>query len=223
MSQFTEEQLRAIEQQLRCPSGDMGIEIGQRMNNTNKAMIDNTIELLQLQAEETVLELGHGNGQHIHQLLEKATPIHYHGLDISNTMHEQAQHINQSLMEEHALKFQLYDGVKLPFEDNTFDKIMTVNTIYFWSEPAQLMQELGRVLKPQGRAIITFAHKSYMEAAATVGELFTIVDKDDIQRLVEPTTLEVVEFVAAYDHTVNTLKQSVRRDFYLAILAGENE
>ncbi|MGH1334575.1 MAG: class I SAM-dependent methyltransferase [Aureispira sp.] len=220
MSQFTEEQLRAIEQQLRCPSGDMGIEVGQRMNNSNKAMIDSTIDSLQLQAKEVVLELGHGNGQHIHQLLEKATPLHYYGLDISTTMHEQALLINQPLMEKHALDFQLYDGVQLPLEDNSIDKIMTVNTIYFWTQPEQLMQEIGRVLRPNGRAIITFAHKSYMEAAATVGELFTIVDRADIQRLVAPTNLEIVEFVDLQDQTTNSLTQLVKRDFCLAILAG---
>jgi ubiquinone/menaquinone biosynthesis C-methylase UbiE len=28
--------------------------------------------------------------------------------------------------------FVLYEGEKLPFEDRTFDKIFTSNTVYFW-------------------------------------------------------------------------------------------
>lgn len=218
MSKLTQEQLRAIEKQLRCPSGEMGIDIGKRMNNSNRSMIDNTIDLLQLQAQDTVLELGHGNGKHVHQLLAKATPIHYFGLDISVTMHEQAQLINQSLATKHAINFQLYNGVELPFESCTFDKIMTVNTIYFWKEPIRLMQEIGRVLKPRGKAIITFAHRSYLEAAATVGALFTIVDKADIRSLIEPTPLEIVELIDLHDQTTNSIKQFVRRDFCVAIL-----
>lgn len=219
MSNYTEEQLRAIEQQLRCPSGDMGVELGQRMNEFNKAMVLHTIEALELQKGEIVLELGHGNGGHLSHLLQQATQLVYYGLDISSTMHEQAKVMNQQLMQQQSLHFQLYNGLELPFEDNFFDKIMTVNTIYFWEDHSQLMQEIGRVLKPQGTAIITFAHKSYLENSPTVGNLFTLVSKEEVQQWGALAGLTTVKFVDLHDQIENSAQEWVRRDFSLAILA----
>jgi ubiquinone/menaquinone biosynthesis C-methylase UbiE len=48
----------------------------------------------------------------------------------------------------------------LPFEDQFFDKIMTIHTLYFWPEPhepSQALSELCRVLKPGGRLVITLS------------------------------------------------------------------
>lgn len=223
MSKFTEEQLRAIEQQLRCPSGAMGVEMGQRMNEFNQAMVLHTIRALEMQVEEVILELGHGNGGHLEYLLQQAPELEYHGLDISDTMHEQAKIINQQLIQQQNVDFQLYNGLKLPFEEQFFDKIMTVNTIYFWENHPQLMQEIGRVLKPQGKAIITFANRSYMEASPAVGELFTIVDKEDVQQWASSAGLQVLQFVDLQDQIENSAQEWVRRDFTLAVLSKSDD
>src|SRR5258708_10309805 len=48
----------------------------------------------------------------------------------------------------------------LPFEDQHFDKIMTIHTLYFWPEPhepSQALSELCRVLKPGGRLVFTLS------------------------------------------------------------------
>ncbi len=36
---------------------------------------------------------------------------------------------------------------KLPFADNAFDKIITVESFYFWPDPAENLKEVYRVLK----------------------------------------------------------------------------
>lgn len=218
MSKFTEKELRAIEQQLRCPDGEMGIEMGKRMNVFNQAMTNSTIDLLALEDKNVVLELGHGNGGHVQSLLQKANNIQYYGLDISETMHEQAKVLNQALVEKQAVDFQLYDGLHIPFEEDFFDKIMTVNTIYFWADAKQLMAELARVLKPQGMAIITFAHKSYLEKMPAAGELFTLIEPTDMIRLAEAAGLKVVGLIDQQDEIENSAKEMITREFCLARL-----
>ena len=71
----TKEALKELEQQLRCPSGTRGKELAENMHASNFSMTAPSIDLLQLQANDTVLELGHGNCGHINYLLEKAPSL----------------------------------------------------------------------------------------------------------------------------------------------------
>lgn len=38
----------------------------------------------------------------------------------------------------------------MPLPDAVFDKVLSVNTIYFWEAPVRHLAEVARVLKPQG-------------------------------------------------------------------------
>ncbi|KAH3695456.1 hypothetical protein DPMN_082916 [Dreissena polymorpha] len=44
---------------------------------------------------------------------------------------------------------------KLPYDPNYFDKIFHVNCYYFWPDLDMAMQELQRVIKPQGKLVTT--------------------------------------------------------------------
>ena len=44
----------------------------------------------------------------------------------------------------------------LPFAEQLFDKVISIHTFYFWSEPAVILEEIFRVLKPGGMCVITF-------------------------------------------------------------------
>jgi SAM-dependent methyltransferase len=46
--------------------------------------------------------------------------------------------------------------VKLPFAARTFDKVFTVNTIYYWPDLSLGLREITRVLKPGGRLMVGF-------------------------------------------------------------------
>ena len=38
------------------------------------------------------------------------------------------------------IRFELFDGKKIHFHEKRFDKIFTVNTIYFWENPESHQQ-----------------------------------------------------------------------------------
>ena len=44
---------------------------------------------------------------------------------------------------------------KMPFQENTFDSVMHVNSYYFWPDIDQAVAELLRVTKNQGRIVST--------------------------------------------------------------------
>ena len=43
----------------------------------------------------------------------------------------------------------------MDFNEKSFDKIFTINTVYFWEEPEKIMTQIHRVLKPKGLFINT--------------------------------------------------------------------
>ena len=49
----------------------------------------------------------------------------------------------------------LYDGVNLPFEDASFDTVLSIQVLEHTSEPQRLLTEMSRVLRPGGLMIIS--------------------------------------------------------------------
>ncbi|AZA86281.1 class I SAM-dependent methyltransferase [Chryseobacterium shandongense] len=153
--------LQIIAQNLANPQGEKGIEIGEMMNHTNIGMTLESIQTLLIEDDEHILEIGHGNADHVKSILNKAINIKYTGIDISETMHQEA--IRQNAAFEDQAGFVLYEGKKLPFQDKTFDKIFTVNTVYFWEQPVDYLNEIYRVLKDNGTFVLTFGQREFME------------------------------------------------------------
>ena len=151
------EELQAIASQLKNPSGEKGIEMGNMMNETNINMTKHSIQNLNISKENKILELGHGNAGHVEFLFEQGKELKYYGLEMSELMFQEARQINRNFVSQKQAFFSLYDGNKIPFEDASFDKIFTVNTIYFWQQPEELLSEICRVLKPNGNFCLTFA------------------------------------------------------------------
>lgn len=210
--QFSEEQLKSLAAQLRCPQGEKGIETGLNMNTGNQAMIAETLNLLNLQADAKVLELGPGNAQHLEALLQQYTISNYHGLEISQTMCEQATAQNRHLTHTGIL-FSCYDGLRLPFENESFDSVFTINTIYFWEEPLLLLAEIAKVLKPGGKFLLTFAQAAFMQQLPFVQYGFTLYDTEKIAALLKGTDLEIEAEWHKEDFPISKAGTKVTRQF----------
>lgn len=210
--QLSEEQLKNLAAQLRCPQGEMGIATGLNMNTNNQVMIAETLNLLHLQADAKVLELGPGNAQHLEALLQQYTISHYHGLEISQTMCEQATAQNRHLTHTETL-FSCYDGLRLPFENESFDAVFTINTIYFWEQPLLLLAEIARVLKPGGKCLLTFAQAAFMQQLPFVQYGFTLYDTEKIAALLKGTDLEIEAEWHKEDFPISKAGTKVTRQF----------
>ncbi len=210
--QFSEEQLKSLAAQLRCPQGEMGIETGLNMNMSNQAMISETLNLLQLPANADVLELGPGNAQHLEALLEQYKTRSYHGLEISQTMCDQAAKRNEHL-DHPGIQFSCYDGLRLPFENESFDTVFTINTIYFWEQPLLLLAEIARVLRPGGKCLLTFAQAAFMQQLPFVQYGFTLYDTERIAALLKGTDLEIEAEWHKEDFPISKTGMKVTRQF----------
>lgn len=176
------EKLKILAQNLAHPQGEKGIEIGEMMNETNIGMTLESIQTLLIEDNEHILEIGHGNAGHVGNILNKASDVKYTGIDISETMHHEAIKLNKDF--ENQAEFVLYEGTELPFEDKTFDKIFTVNTIYFWEKPTDFLNEIYRVLKDNGTFVLTFGQRNFMEKLPFTQFGFTLYNTDEMEETV---------------------------------------
>jgi ubiquinone/menaquinone biosynthesis C-methylase UbiE len=180
---MSEEQLRAIATNLRKPEGELGKQVGQKMNEGNRHMNLYAIEAVEPSSGDDILEVGMGNGYFVNEIFSTVNDIYYTGCDFSQTMIDEAHRINAPLVHEGKAKFILSDAAKLPFADHTFDKVFTVNTLYFWETPAVTLAELRRVLKPKGKLVIAIRPKSTMQHLPFVKYGFTMYTREDVVKI----------------------------------------
>lgn len=176
------EDLIKLAQHLANPRGKEGIETGEMMHSTNIGMTLESIKALLIEDHETILEIGHGNAAHVKHIINKARNVRYTGIDISETMHYEARRLNQEYQDQ--VDFVWYEGKRLPFADQTFDKIFTVNTVYFWEEPVEYLNEIYRVMKNYGTFVLTFGQKDSMEKLPFTQFGFRLYSTDEMEETV---------------------------------------
>lgn len=194
---LSKKELEELANQLSCPSGANGLDVASMMHKTNISMTINTIEQMQLLDGQAILELGQGSGAHVESLMTKAKDLTYAGLDISELMKTEAEQLNAAYLKTHRASFYLYDGLQIPFEVDSFNQVFTVNTIYFWTDPAFLLKEIYRVLKPGGGCHIAFAQQEFMKKLPFVNHKFELYTTEKVQELVAKTNFKwknAVEF-----------------------------
>lgn len=190
-----EETLKAIAGQLRQPNGEHGKQVAEKMNEGNLQMNLNTIEALNLTAGDNVLEIGMGNGFFVKDILRVADNIKYTGCDFSSLMVDEAQNLNKGFVESEQAKFMVASAEKLPFGDETFDKVFSINTIYFWNDPRLVLAEISRVLKPTGQITISIRPKIVMEQYPFTKYGFTMLSKDDLVNLLTVNNFTITDTV----------------------------
>ena len=173
-----------IAAQLRKPSGDFANTIAQNMDKSNEPLYDLTLQSMDLQGQQQVLEIGFGSGRFIHKLFARDPQVKLTGLDYSPEMVELARTVNSELVRSGSLKLEEGSSDHMPFEAGTFDIVYSNMVIYFWDDPARHLREVGRVLKSGG----TF-HTGFRTAQSMQGPFaqfgFTFYEPDEWQALLE--------------------------------------
>ena len=114
------------------------------------ATIGETLNRLEINQGERILDLGCGTGVLIQRLLQVSPEIEVFGIDSCAEMLEIAK---QKLPESVDLKVGIADN--LPFPSNSFDVVVSTSAFHYFRDPSQALQEAKRVLKPNGRLVIT--------------------------------------------------------------------
>ncbi len=105
--------------------------------------------------QATVLEVGCGPG-HLSIDLARDHGLEVTGLDLDPAMIERARSNAEgdAPTTEPGPRFVLGDVAALPFDEASFDLVVSTLSMHHWSAPAAGLAEIARVLRPGGRALI---------------------------------------------------------------------
>lgn len=152
------------------PRGLLGRLGGIVMARTNRRHAAWVIDLLDVQAPDTVLEVGFGPGVAIQLVAGSAR--HVAGVDPSAEMLRQARQRNVEAIDSGRVDLRQGSADRLPFAAESFDKAMAINSMQVWPDASAGLREIWRVLKPGGRAALAFTVHSGQQKSG-VPEIIT--------------------------------------------------
>jgi arsenite methyltransferase len=129
---------------------------GEKMRNHHLDITEKTLRLMDLRPGERVLDLGCGSGWATRMLARLVSdgPEGFGqvvGVDISDEM------IRQARAESKDFENILYvwgSAQQIPWEENFFDKMLSVESFYYYPDQDRALAELFRVMAPRGHMFI---------------------------------------------------------------------
>lgn len=156
------------------PKGVMGRLGGVIMARLNRDAAAQVIDLLDGQPDDRILEVGFGPGVAVQLLLRRIPTAWVAGVDQSQEMVEQAVARNADALRTRRADLRHGSVDRLPFADETFDKVLAVNSMQVWPDARGGLLEIRRVLKKGGTVALGFTVNSGQPKQG-VAELLTAV------------------------------------------------
>lgn len=128
------------------------------LNHSNRMNVTEAVSALSLPADAVAADIGFGGGIGLTLLLEAVgSSGQVHGVDVSQTMLDQAARRFRRQIADGRLHLQTASIEQLPFENGWLDGAITVNTVYFIEDLDAACAELARVMKASGRLVVGLA------------------------------------------------------------------
>lgn len=192
MSKFSD----YIGRQFANPHGFVGKICCLIMNTINKKMYKKTVALLDLSEEDSLLDIGYGNGYLLKKIYKK-NRCNLYGIDISDDMKSLATKKNKKAKRNGKLNLSVGDCCNLDYND-MFDAITSINTIYFWSDVEKGLLSIKSALKPNRSFYNVVYTKEWLDKLSYTNKGFKKFNPDELIALGNTcgfTRVEIKEIV----------------------------
>jgi ubiquinone/menaquinone biosynthesis C-methylase UbiE len=129
---------------------------GEKMERHHLDITEKTIRFMDLRPGDRVLDLGCGSGWAT-RLLARMVSVgpegfgQVVGIDVSDEMVRQARAASK---EFENILYAWGSAQQIPWEENYFDKMLSVESFYYYPDQERALAELFRVMAPRGRMFI---------------------------------------------------------------------
>ena len=172
---------------------------GEEMENHHISITEQTLALMDLKPGQRVLDLGCGAGWAT-RLMAKSVgtgerPGQVIGLDVSDEMIRRAR---AGSTDYDNVMFVVGSAEKIPWDENFFDKVLSVESFYYYADQERALAELFRVMAPLGELFILInLYKDNPYSLRWVGELKVPVQERSEQEYVDLLKAHTFEDVRA--------------------------
>ena len=111
-------------------------------------------DIVQRKNTGALLDVGTGPGRLLLEIYRRSPDLRLTGMDVSRSMVEQARkNMAESRLSE---KIRIVEGnvSDMPFPDESFDIVVSTGAMHHWKDTVSGINEIHRVLKPGGEALI---------------------------------------------------------------------
>ena len=129
---------------------------GPKMENHHLDITEKTLRLMDLRPGERVLDLGCGSGwaTRLRARMVGEGPEGFGqvvGVDVSDEM---IRHARETSKDFENVLYVWGSAQQIPWEENYFDKVLSVESFYYYDDQDRALNELFRVMAPRGRLFI---------------------------------------------------------------------
>lgn len=123
----------------------------------SEALYDLIIDHLSVTSNDTVLEVGSGKGYGCVKVMSGFKPKKVTGMDITPEQTARSRQIHQNIIQDYAGSLEFINAASspLPFEDESYSKIYSVEAAQCFPSMDAFAREAWRILKPGGRLVLT--------------------------------------------------------------------
>jgi ubiquinone/menaquinone biosynthesis C-methylase UbiE len=139
-----------------------------------------------------IIDVGCGSGGTAIVLADKFPHAEVYGIDLSQPLLNIAK-VSSRLSELHErIKFESADVHNIPYEDNSFDVVLSINMVHLVEDPVQMLNEMARILAPNGFVFIADLRRSWL--ALIEKEIKNALTLDEAKTLLGQTRLPQANF-----------------------------
>jgi len=153
-------------EQWRNPRGMGGLLVDTLVARINTPVAAWGLRQLAFEPGHTVLHLGCRGGAHLRDALAYVPGGQVHGVDASALLLKRARRRCRREAARAQIVLKRQTGPRIPYENQFFDRGLSLNQLYFWSHPVDEFAELRRVLRPHGKLGVVWLGA---EALASLG------------------------------------------------------
>ncbi|HKF52269.1 MAG TPA: methyltransferase domain-containing protein [Candidatus Acidoferrales bacterium] len=124
---------------------------GESMEQEHRPIVDPMLAMMQFSPTESILDVGCGGGWLVRELASRVPQGHAVGMDLSDEM---LAHARRNSANVPNAEFIVGSVDAIPRPAAAFDRVISVESSYYWPDPAAGIREIYRVLRLGGSAWI---------------------------------------------------------------------
>ena len=185
------------------PQGAEGKMMLSRMNDDHFDVTTWALSFFSFKEDDNVLDIGCGGGRTLNRMAANIISGHLTGVDYSKVSVEMSSETNAEIIAAGKMEIIEASVENLPFDNDSFDKIITVESFYFWPNPQENLKEVRRVLKDGGKFLL-------------VADIYDCEDLNDRQR-------ENIKKYNLYNPSLNTFETLMKNAGFSNVIIHTKE